>query len=295
MKAFFSIVLFISISSSLYANELTKIRKQDSIDNCKVDGAVNNVQTFGEQIRYWVNHFESNEVDLSMDEINTYYDVKDGLAALSTRDLNFCEVDKASLSRSLKNVPDEETIKLLNAFFNENTDYEKLYTCLAKEESLGDPDTESSIKVFKKFSNQALKPAGVKFYWDKEQPKGSALNIGLFQFTPNINGNIRPCVLSWNKMFKSQTSCQIKSNDDALAALASSGQNFNAYCGLHKVIETASIQMKSIGESRKFKPGQSCVSLQMKATLAYNHFGPFQNSTGKNLKSLAKCINATNL
>ncbi|MBC7541087.1 MAG: hypothetical protein H7281_19880, partial [Bacteriovorax sp.] len=90
--------------------------------------------------------------------------------------------------------------------------------------------------------------------------------------------------------FSNKQNCQVKNKSDVLEALGSPGQNLNAFCGIHKIIETASIQMKSPNSNARFNSKKQCVSLQMKAGSAYNHFGPLQNTTGRNLASLAKCI-----
>lgn len=290
MKLLATLMSVIVFSGAVGAGELDAVRSSENFDNCKPDEAKIQVQTFREQINDWVQYFSANEVPLSLEDIYPYYQVKNGLSALSLRDLNYCEMDRDTLSRTLKNIPSENTISALNNFFRSDVNYDKLFSCLALEESLGDPDTSASKKIFREVTGRNEKPLGVKFYHDREQPKESALNIGLFQFTPDINGNIHSCVKSWNKIFDKQNNCQIKNNHDALSALSTSAQNFNAFCGVHKIIETAAIQMRSEKISAHFKPGYECVSLQMRAGLAYNHFGPLQNSTGKNLRSLAKCL-----
>ncbi len=293
MEMFFMMIISLLFFSTARANELDKIRIiKDNYDLCQPQTTSPPAKTFREQINNWVQFYSSQEVGLELGDIYPYYEVKEGLKMLSLDNLNYCELNVDSLRRSLRNVPDQKTISLLNQIFiNENqVDYNKLFSCLALEESLGDPDTISSSKIFQEVTGLVSKPLGVKFYIDKAQPKESALNIGLFQFTPNMNGNILPCVKSWNKIFQGEKNCQIKNNQDALKALSSSTQNFNTFCGVHKVIETAAIQMKSEKASAQFLPGESCVSLQMRAGLAYNHFGPFQNSTGANLKNLMKCV-----
>jgi hypothetical protein len=279
------------LNASAYAGELDALRKIETYDSCKPYESKNQNTSFKDQIKDWVEFYSAQEVPLSLEEIYPYYQVKNGLTELSLRDLNYCGEDQSSLDRSLKNVPEEKTIAGLNQFFENSVNYEKLFSCLALEESLGDPDTSSSKKIYRTVTGKDEKPAGVKFYIDRDQPKESALNIGLFQFTPNINGNIQSCVKSWNKIFHQQKNCQIKNNDDVLSALSTSAQNFNTFCGVHKIIETASIQMRSEKSSAHFRPGQECISLQMRAGLAYNHFGPLQNSTGRNLASLTKCLN----
>jgi hypothetical protein len=287
------IIYALIYSSHAYSDELTKSRVPNSYDHCSIASESGNNDkgtSFDSQINKWIDYYNQNDIPLEMEEINSYYNVKEGLKTLSFRDLNFCSVDKNSIAKSLKNIPDNETISLLHDFFKSNIQHEKIFSCLALEESLGDPDTTESQKIYTEVTGEKSKPSGVKFYRDRLQPKESELNIGLFQFTPNINGNIHSCVMSWNKIFKTNQSCQIKNNKDVIDALSTNAQNFNVYCGLHKILETASIQLKSNNANAHFHPGEECVSLHMRAGLAYNHFGPLQNSTGRNLASIAKCF-----
>lgn len=279
------------------ASELDTLRKQNNFDSCLPDDLKNNAEnTFEKRIELWISYFMNHEVTLEMDDINPYYHIKDGLEKMSLNDLNFCEVDKIKLKRSLNIVPDTKTISLLNSIFfemnngdKENT-FKKIFSCLAVEESLGDPDTANSRRVYREVTGKNDKPMGVKFYIDPLQKKESAINIGLYQFTPNANGNINPCLKAWNKLFVGTQKCQVKNKSDVMEALGSPSQNLNAFCGIHKILETSSIQILSPNASAKFNPPAACVSLQMKAGSAYNHFGPLQNSTGHNLASLTKCI-----
>ena len=77
-------------------------------------------------------------------------------------------------------------------------------------------------------------------------------------------------------------------------------QSFNAFCGAHKLIETFSIQINT-NNAHATHPDNAingvlksaenrCVSPHFYAGWAYNHFGPLQNSTGKNLDELFSCI-----
>ncbi|MGZ3806900.1 MAG: hypothetical protein ACXVCE_02345, partial [Bacteriovorax sp.] len=250
MKHLMTLALLLKCTA-LSASELDATRTQNDFDSCSPQDALEmkskSIRSFEERIEAWVNYFESSKVSLSMEEINPYYHVSANaaLTSLSLSDLHFCSLDRQHLSRSLSNAPDAETIDLLNQFFTVGApDYKKLFSCLALEESLGDPDTASSKKIYQKVVGKSDKPLGVLFYIDPAQKKESALNIGLYQFTPNGNGNINPCIKSWNKLMKDKKNCEIKSSTDVISALSSPGQNFNAFCGVHKIIETASIQMK---------------------------------------------------
>ncbi|MBC7540980.1 MAG: hypothetical protein H7281_19315, partial [Bacteriovorax sp.] len=256
MNATLKIAFLIStlfIQCPLYASELDSLRTQNTFDSCVPDDVkIGFENTFEKRIELWVSYYLSHEVDLEMGDINPYYNIKDGLERISLSDIKFCEVDNVSLERSLKNVPDAKTIDLLNTIFfdqmnngDKQQTAQKIFTCLAMEESLGDPDTASSKKVYREVTGKNDKPSGVKFYIDPLQKKESELNIGLYQFTPNASGNINPCLKAWNKMFSNKQNCQVKNKSDVLEALGSPGQNLNAFCGIHKIIETASIQMKS--------------------------------------------------
>lgn len=290
----------ISLEGKASGGELQRERTENTFDTCLPDDfELKDKNTFLNRIELWVTYYLSHEVELEMEDVYPLYNVKDGLSRMSLNDIHFCEINSAGLKRSLNSVPDLKTISLLNTiFYNQMNDLDKsataqkIFSCLALEESLGDPDTESSKKIYKNVTGKNLKPSGVKFYIDHLQKKESALNIGLYQFTPTLAGNINPCLKAWNKLFDKKQTCQVKTKSEALEALGSPAQNLNAFCGIHKIIETASVQMGSSNANAKFDPKVQCVSLQMKAGNAYNHFGPFQNSTGKNLASLAKCISS---
>lgn len=238
-----------------------------------------------------------------------------------------CNVNSASLSATIKKVPGQATIDKLNRYANKVNSLRKavleadqsakkellstwsgFFSCLAYTESLGTADSASSQSVAKKMAPAGYrKPAGVKFYDDPAQSAESRLNIGLFQFTPTASGNIQPCLRAWNKLHQTKSQCQINqkaSQNELIQILGSSLQSFNAFCGVHKLVQTFSIQVNTNKASAtapqnlvngKLKPyEQRCVTPHFQAGKAYNHFGPFQNSTGSNLDKLFSCVDRMN-
>jgi hypothetical protein len=175
----------------------------------------------------------------------------------------------------------------------------KFFGCLAYTESLTTADTSTSRNVASQYAASSYtKPDGVKFYIDPVQSQASKLNIGLFQFTPTYGGNINPCVKQWNKEYPS---CSIdgRTTDDMINAVGSAGQRFNAYCGVHKLLQTFFVQSHSSQTKRTHpsnfaggmkSPELRCVTPHIHASLGYNHFGPLQNTTGTNLKKLMSCV-----
>lgn len=237
-----------------------------------------------------------------------------------------CFSTKESLQKTIKKIPAQSTIDKLNNFsflINQlrgevldgdqsakkellNT-WTKFFSCLAYAESLSSADSAASKKVAQKVSPDGYrKPAGVEFYEDMSQPSSSRLNIGMFQFTPNANGNIRPCLNAWNEFQGQKAACKVSINSsqsDLIKILGSSLQSFNAFCGVHKLIQTFAIQVNTSKRSAthpdnffngKLKSSEArCVTPHFYSGWAYNHFGPFQNSTGSNLEELFTCIEKT--
>jgi len=172
--------------------------------------------------------------------------------------------------------------------------------CLSYVESLTTADRPFSDRIAQAYApSDYRRPAGVLFYEDPLQPEASALNLGLFQFSPDSGGNIYACIKQWNLIYPS---CQVPSGGstkEMLRLLGSSYQSFNAFCGTEKPSEMFSIQVNSSNSKRTHPanwrsdgslkaPKDRCVSLYF-AGAAYNHFGPFQNSTGNNLEELLTC------
>lgn len=233
-----------------------------------------------------------------------------------------CNVSSASLNTTLsgKKVPSASTITKMNTFANKMNEYRrsalsgnsdgykkasrlwsKYMMCLSYMESLTTADTKKSYSVADKYGPSSYrKPAGVKFYEDPLQPAASKLNIGLFQFTPDAGGNVQSCIREWNVLYPS---CQISrtvSTAELTRIVGSSMQTFNAFCGAAKVAGVFSVQVNAT-KAYNTHPGnvnsngslksaaERCVSPHMAVGRGYNHFGPFQNSTGDNLEGLMNC------
>lgn len=284
---------------------------------------------FANQISYYTSEM--------MDDVPSMVGFIGSSYGTSTNDNNYfptslirhplCNVNSASLSNTIKKVPGTATIDKLNRYANKvnslrqailNGDQEAkkdllstwsgFFSCLAYTESLGTADSASSQTVAKNVAPAGYrKPAGVKFYDDPAQSAESRLNIGLFQFTPTASGNIQPCLRAWNKLHQTKSQCQINqkaSKNELIQILGSSLQSFNAFCGIHKLVQTFSIQVNTNKVSAtspqnlvngKLKPyEQRCVTPHFQAGRAYNHFGPFQNSTGNNLEKLFSCVDRMN-
>lgn len=183
-----------------------------------------------------------------------------------------------------------------------------LFGCLAYTESLGDPDTDISNRRAKiLLGDDFEKPAGVKFYYDYRHRKPrSRWNIGLYQFVAHSRGNIGPCVAGWNKDIRDNPNLPIGDLKGLAPFMGSAGQTLNAYCGVHKILETFFVQKYTTDSSRVHpnniklngklkKPIDRCVSLH--ASFAYRHFGPLDRSDGRrtkrHLSNLDKVLSCT--
>jgi hypothetical protein len=138
---------------------------------------------------------------------------------------------------------------------------------------------------------------------------------GMYQFSPVPWGNIDPCIQSWNQIQENNSRCQIKKDvGQAARALMSSGQHFNALCGVHKVLHTFSTQantsnttgtdLDNLSSGTLRAPKDRCLTLVSRAGkgLQYAHFGPLRNSvkgrvntsTGEkipdNMEGLFRCV-----
>lgn len=306
-------------------NELTKIRSlinTDSADKCFDDNQPHD--QFSDQISYYAQKMIK-DVPAMVGSIGSYYGTSENDSNYFPTSLirhPLCSVDASTLSHTIKNVPSATTIAKLNTFAEAvntlrseviNGDqsakaellslWSRFFSCLAYSESLSSADSTSSQRVANKFSPAGYrKPAGVEFYEDPAQPAESKLNIGTYQFTPNKSGNISPCLKAWNKMHANKPSCLLPVNGsqaDLIKALGSSFQSFNVFCGVHKLVQTFAIQVNTSKTSSTFPTNQvngklkaqeaRCVTPHFQAGKAYNHFGPFQNSTGSNLDELMSC------
>lgn len=295
----------------------------DMVDKCFDDNDAHSY--FADQISYYTAEM-LNDVPAKVGFIGSSYGTSTNDAAYFPTSLirhPLCESTTKSLGATIKKVPSQATIDKLNRFAasvnqlrqevlngDQNAKVEllgtwnKFFSCLAYSESLGSADSNASKTVAANFSPAGYrKPAGVEFYDDKEQPAVSRLNIGMFQFTPNSSGNVQPCIRAWNEIHANKASCQVNqkaSQNDLIKVLGSSLQSFNAFCGIHKLVQTFAIQVNTSKTSAthpsnlvngKLKPNeQRCVTPHFYSGWAYNHFGPFQNSTGSNMNELFTCI-----
>lgn len=321
--------LFESVSAlvdSIYSrSELRKERVRvmnHPIDSCNADLA--QAHTFAEVQNYFIlKHLENRAAQVQF--LAGFFDIPADINKIVPTSLvshEMCPVTKESLTASIgeSRVPDSDTINKLNEFSNINNalrknyltqpNYEnkllisqhwaKLSKCLSYIESYTTADSVSSNNVAKEHAPADYrKPAGVAFYIDPKQPEVSQLNIGTYQFTPDIEGNIRACARQWNNLFPQ---CAVSLNSkkaEMVRVLGSELQTFNIFCGINKIHQTFSIQVNSVDSKRthinnklsgKLKsPANRCVTINFFSSYAYNHFGPFQNSTGKNLKELVSC------
>jgi hypothetical protein len=291
---------------------------QSTVDQCQEDLA--GIDTFAKRITFFVQQLLDGAPS-KVESIASYYNISRdpatyGVNGLITHPL--CRVTKSTLSSTIKKVPGSSTIDLAQEFANRHNNlYElskdgdraarsdlislwgRFFSCLAYTESLSSADQNKSYQVARKYAPSGYeKPPGVKFYEDPYQNAASRLNIGMFQFTPNYGGNIRPCVNAWNELYPS---CKVGTDKNTLIpVLGSSLQSFNAFCGVHKLVQTFTIQTNSTSSRNThpdnrgrngLKPHKDrCVTPHFYSGWAYNHFGPLMNSTSSNLNKLMKCV-----
>lgn len=288
-------------------------------DSCHED--LDEAPRFADAIGFFVDLL-SKEQKVQIQGIASYY-------GMSSSDANYfpvslishplCRVTRATLSNTIKKVPGASTIALAQRFADDHNRHRQndldgvqgsreellklwgqFFGCLAYSESLSTADSSLSQRTASRYAPSGYrKPAGVKFYDDPAQSSASRLNIGLFQFTPNYSGNINSCFRQWNRDYPT---CNIErgAQSDMIRVVGSSLQHFNAYCGVHKLLQTFAVQVNS-SKSRNTHPDNKqgsglksssnrCVTPHFYAGWAYNHFGPLQNSTGSNLNKLLKCV-----
>ncbi|MGZ3807174.1 MAG: hypothetical protein ACXVCE_03750 [Bacteriovorax sp.] len=327
-EAYLNASSIVGSSVDLYKkqNELSKIRTKvndDDMDQCFSDNQAHD--QFANQISYY-SQMMFKDVPAMVGMIGSYYGTSESDAGYFPTSLirhPLCNVSASTLSKTINKVPSQKVIDKVNEFANTVnalreetlkgdikakeellTTWSRLFSCLAYTESLGSADSSTSQSVARKYAPANYrKPAGVEFYEDPAQSAESKLNIGTFQFTPNGLGNIAPCLKAWNSMHSNRSTCQIPlkgSTGDLIKALGSSYQSFNAFCGVHKLIQTFAVQVNTSKASAthpsnivngKLKNAEArCVSPHFQAGRAYNHFGPFQNSTGSNMDALFTCI-----
>ncbi len=315
------------VDDSQNDNELIGSQREnmnvDQVDQCFNDQGEHHY--FADQISYYVQEM-IDDVPAKIGFIGSSYGTStDDNAYFPTSLIRhpLCQVSSATLSKTMNKVPGQSTIDKLNRFAatvnsfrqdvlagNQSAKKEllgtwtRMFSCLAYAESLSTADSTTSKNVATKVAPTGYrKPAGVKFYEDPAQDAASRLNIGMFQFTPNSGGNIQPCIRAWNSIHQEKNNCQIgqkASQSELIKILGSSYQSFNAFCGIHKLVQTFAVQVNTSKTSAthpsnvvngKFKNYEErCVSPHFQAGKAYNHFGPFQNSTGTNLDKLFTCI-----
>lgn len=308
-------------------NELSEARSiinQDNVDKCFSDNRPHDI--FSEQISYYA-AMMFKDTPAMVGFIGSYYGTSENDNAYYPTSLirhPLCQVSTATLGKTMKNIPSQSTIDRLNRYSakvnslraqviqgdqgakNELLNiWGRFFSCLGYTESLSSGDSATSVKVANKYAPLGYrKPAAVEFYEDASQSAESRLNIGMFQFTPTSTGNIRPCIKAWNALHSSQNaSCQVNINGgqaEMIKTLGSSLQSFNAFCGVHKLIQTFAIQVNTKNSSathpsnlvngKLLSEENRCVSPHFLAGKAYNHFGPFQNSTGTNMEKFFSCI-----
>jgi hypothetical protein len=305
-------------------SEVRSIINTDNVDKCFSDDKPHDL--FSDQISYYTS-LMLKDTPAMVGVIGSYYGTSSNDASYFPTSLirhPLCAVTSTTLSKTLKNVPGTATIEKLNRYAQKvnalrsqviagdmaaktellNT-WSRFFSCLGYTESLSSADSASSLRAAAKYAPAGYrKPAAVEFYEDPSQPAESKLNIGMYQFTPTSSGNIQPCLRAWNAIHKNANpSCLINtkgSQADMIKATGSSLQSFNAFCGVHKLIQTFAIQVNTKTTSAthpsnlvsgKLKAAElRCVSPHFLAGRAYNHFGPFQNSTGSNMDKFFSCI-----
>ncbi|MBC7539497.1 MAG: hypothetical protein H7281_11800 [Bacteriovorax sp.] len=305
-------------------SDVRNIVNVDNVDKCFSDDKSHDL--FSDQISYYA-AMMFKDTPAMVGVIGSYYGTSDNDNNYYQTSLirhPLCAVTAATLGKTLKNVPSQTTIDKLNRYAGKvnslrnqviagdmkakaellNT-WSRFFSCLGYTESLSSADSATSVRVAQKYAPTGYrKPASVEFYEDPSQPAESKLNIGMYQFTPTSSGNIQPCLRAWNEIHKNENaSCLVNTKGtqaEMIKITGSSLQSFNAFCGIHKLIQTFSIQVNTTTASAthpnnlvigKLLPAdQRCVSPHFLAGKAYNHFGPFQNSTGTNMDKLFSCI-----
>lgn len=305
--------------------ELLPVRNaQDSYrtDNCDVN--LDSKDRFSDRVAYAV-ELKMQPSKAQVGYVYSYFGLnKDVNAYMSNSFIShpLCEVTSSSLNTTLKgkNVPSSTVIKKINQFSTAMNGYRrealagnregyvkasklwsKFMMCLSYTESLTSADSSKSQSVSQKYAPSGYrKPAGVKFYEDPYQDEASKLNIGMFQFTPNSGGNIQACIREWNVLYPTCSISQTATKSELIRALGSSLQTFNAFCGAAKVTGMFGVQVNTTKSAHTHPanvksngalkaPAERCVSPHMSGN-SYNHFGPFQNSTGKNLEEVMNCV-----
>jgi hypothetical protein len=320
------------------AEDMGRVRESDAkIDACEKDEKGNSPKSFAASIERAVSdHLEIETKDaegkslslVMMGNIGAEFKLPSPGVPVSLASHPMCAVTGTSLDATLRNDSSPEAVYFADSFAQKYNHIraqmragephsrramEKLwgrfFGCLAYQESLTTADTKGSISIAGKFGVE-VKPSGVKFYFDPWQSEPlSQFNVGLFQFSANVSGNLYPCVQSWNARMK-DAACKVTSKDpvrnaakqlliqkDLIPLLASPRQAFSTYCGANKIAQTFFLQVNTSSAKRTHSrnlvndklvaPAERCVSLHIKD--AYAHFGPLINTTGDNLVELMRC------
>lgn len=305
---------------------LTKNRPNDGYH--EIEGCIDelqNVDTFGRRAAHFVNLMTKPNKP-RVDTVASSYNLPNKIAdhqEIELDQIKLCPVSESSLRQTLngsKRVPAASTIQKLQKFSNLHNKLiadikldipaskirlERLWTkmlyCLSYTESLsGSPDSSYSRNIASKHAPSDYdKAEGVTFYEDPLQDEVSRLNIGIYQFTPNTDGNIKACIRSWNDL---HPKCQIKeklSKGESIKLLGSNFQTFNSFCGVNKIMQSFAVQVNTrssgsthpanIQSGKLVSANNRCVSPFFYSGKAYNHFGPLMNSTGKNLEHVIGC------
>lgn len=310
---------------SFYSSYEDLIPERSDSDSHRVDYChepLDGQRSFADRIAYFVNtHLQNTRSHVA--HLSSFYGVPSNLnnhipTGLASHPM--CRVTAQSLTHTIgsSRVPSASVIQKLNQFTDRynnlrnrmlqgdleaelgmNQMWTQFMSCLAYTESLTTADNSASNRVAQKYApSDYRKPAGVKFYEDPAQNEASRLNIGLFQFTPTASGNVNPCLRHWNEQNPTCTVSLSTGRPELIRIFGSSFQTFNAFCGVNKIQQSFAMQVNSNKStsthpdnfSGGMKPGSNrCVTPFFLAGRSYNHFGPLQNSTGKNLDSLMSC------
>lgn len=305
--------------------ELLPVRnaqESHSTDNCDI--SVEGKDRFADRIAYAV-ELKMQPSKAQLGYVASYFNLNKDVNTYLPNSLishPLCNVTSSTLNTTLagKNIPSAATIKKINTFADRMNSYRrealagnregyvkasklwsKFMMCLSYMESLTTADTQKAKNVAAKYAPSGYRrPAGVNFYEDPYQPAESRLNIGLFQFTPDAGGNIQACIREWNQLYPK---CGIKTNasqSELIRVLGSSLQTFNAFCAAAKVTGSFAVQVNAsssknthpynVNSSGSLKaPAERCVSPHMSVGRSYNHFGPFQNTSGYTLDTIVSC------
>lgn len=169
------------------------------------------------------------------------------------------------------------------------------------------------IEMRKAQANGSWKSSSVRNALDKKYPTWPV--VGLFQFKPQASSNVGQCIEEWNEVMKGKQGCQVdrRDDDEIIKAFGSFGQSMNAFCGVHKILQSFNSQVNttryqgtdlSNRVNGKLKaPADRCVSLMSasgtfhksssgktyKVARIYSHFGPLRNSVKTNFNKVIQC------